>query len=308
MSEQIEEKKNVDTQDEIEEVGGFLGKLYGGLNMSWLFVVLFAVGTAILTSIFLIVPIFKDTSFYKMGVTMEAWIFFAIIIMANCKKPLESSLKVFVFFLISQPLIYLFQVPFSKMGWQIFMYYKYWFIWTVLTLPMAFIGWFIVKRNWFSVIILSPALFLLAGEMISALNNCFNHPPKLLITGIFCLVQIAFYLIRFTSTKILRDAALFIPVLACVIFFMKPEVEVDGLNFLPDNPVLSESAVLTVDSEDGATITLTETGADSMIRIQTEKYGETPFTIKDGDKEYHYVVNVFEDDRGINMVEIRVAK
>ena len=63
-------------------------KLYGGLNMSWPVVILFATATAILTAIFLIVPIFKNTSFYRMGETFEAWIFFAVIIMANCKKPL----------------------------------------------------------------------------------------------------------------------------------------------------------------------------------------------------------------------------
>ncbi len=59
----------------------------------------FAVGTAVISTVFLIVPIFKNTSFMRMGETLEAWIFFAIIIIANCKKPLESALKTFVFFL-----------------------------------------------------------------------------------------------------------------------------------------------------------------------------------------------------------------
>ena len=61
--------------------------------MSWRDVILFAVGTAVLTFIFLVVPIFKNTSFERMGVTFEAWIFFAVIIMANCKTPVESALK-----------------------------------------------------------------------------------------------------------------------------------------------------------------------------------------------------------------------
>ena len=94
----------------------FTDKLYGGLNMSWLTVILFAVATAVLSAVFLLVPVFQNTSFARMGETFEARIFFAIIIMANCKKPLESALKTFVFFVVSQPLIYLFQVPFSEMG------------------------------------------------------------------------------------------------------------------------------------------------------------------------------------------------
>ena len=115
-------------------------KLFGGIDMKWWKVIVLAVASAVITFIFLVVPIFENTSFYNMGVTFEAWILLAVFIMANCKKPLESALKTFVFFLISQPLIYLFQVPFSNMGWGLFMYYRYWFYWTLLTFPMAFAG------------------------------------------------------------------------------------------------------------------------------------------------------------------------
>ena len=78
-----------------------IGKLYGGIDMKWWKVIVFAVATAALTAVFLILPVFRDTSFERMGVTFEAWIFFAVIIMANCRKPLESALKTFVFFLVS---------------------------------------------------------------------------------------------------------------------------------------------------------------------------------------------------------------
>lgn len=106
----------------------FTEKLFGGLNMTWPKVILFAAASAIVTAVFLIMPIFGDTSFNRIGVHFEAWIFFAVIIMSNCKKPLESALKAFVFFLVSQPLIYLIQVPFSSMGWSLFGYYRTWFI------------------------------------------------------------------------------------------------------------------------------------------------------------------------------------
>ena len=42
----------------------------------------------------------------------------------NSKSPVDSAIKCFLFFLISQPLIYLIQVPFSSQGWHIFVYYK----------------------------------------------------------------------------------------------------------------------------------------------------------------------------------------
>ena len=42
-----------------------LNKLYGGINMSWPKVIIFALGTAVLTVVFLCVPFFKNTSFYS---------------------------------------------------------------------------------------------------------------------------------------------------------------------------------------------------------------------------------------------------
>ena len=52
-------------------VNGLISKLYGGLNMSWINVILFAVGTAVLTAIFLIVRVFRGTSFEMMGLPLK---------------------------------------------------------------------------------------------------------------------------------------------------------------------------------------------------------------------------------------------
>ena len=172
---------------------GGLTKLYGGLPMTWPVVILYAIGAAMVTALFLIIPVFKGTSFARMGETFEAWIFFAVIIMANCKKPLESALKVFVFFLISQPLIYLFQVPFSWMGWKLFGYYFYWFLLTLATFPMAFVGWYINKKNWLSALIFLPVVCFLAFTAVGAFRDAFSAFPKYLLTGIFCCAQILIY-------------------------------------------------------------------------------------------------------------------
>ena len=102
--------------------------------MSWAKVLLLAVVSAVITSVLLIVPSLKGTSFQDPGTYLECWFFLAIIIIVNCKKWWEASLKCFVFFLVSQPLIYLIQVPFNAHGWGIFQYYKTWFILTILTL------------------------------------------------------------------------------------------------------------------------------------------------------------------------------
>ena len=126
-------------------MGQLTDRLFGKTKMSWSKVILFAIAAAVLTTVFLTLPVFKNTSFERMGVHLEAWIFFAVIIMSNCEKPLESDLKTFVFFLISQQLIYLFQVPFSSMGFGLFQYYPHWFMLTLMTFPAAYIGWYIRK-------------------------------------------------------------------------------------------------------------------------------------------------------------------
>lgn len=283
----------------------FTDKLYGGINLTWLRLVLYAIGTAVLTTIFLVLPIFKGTSFSRMGETLEAWIFFAIIIIANCKKPLESALKTFVFFLISQPLIYLFQVPFSWQGWGLFQYYKHWFILTLLTFPAAFIGWYIKKKNWASLIILMPMLVLLAVICEDGLKQVIHQFPNLLIMVLFCIAQILIYVYTFTEKMPQRIVGLSVlVVIVAVTLLMPKKVEFSSSQFLPDNPVLTENATVTVENSEVAGISISGVGEDSTILIQAHDYGTTSFTIKDGDKEYRYDINIYEDDTGVSQIDI----
>lgn len=280
-------------------------KLYGGLNISWLFVIIYAIATAVLTTVFLVVPIFYRTSFMRMGETLEAWVFFAVIIMANCKSPLDSALKTFVFFLISQPLIYLFQVPFSDMGWGIFSYYRYWFIWTLLTFPMAFVGWFIRRKDWLSLLILMPVLFLLTFTYVDSFEFTLKHFPYQLVTALFCLGQVILYMYVFTKNIWQKLLGVVVPLAVALIYaLMTPQVSFGGNSFLPDDPVLSENAVVEVADTDFLTATISQTGKDSMIDFQASKYGSTTMTITDGDKEYRYTITVYEDDEGHPQTEI----
>ena len=272
--------------------------------MSWPVTVLYAVAAALLTSIFLIMPVFKDTSFARMGVTFEAWIFFAVIIMANCRTPLESALKTFVFFLISQPLIYLIQVPFTVLGWQIFMYYRYWFIWTLLTLPMAYIGWYITKKNWLSLLILAPVLCYLTWLYVDGFRTAYSHFPRMLVMALFCLLQVLIYLYVFTEKTVQKLIGLVAPLAVMfALTLITPEADINTTQFLPGDPVLSEEASVTVDDPE-ITVQVEKTGEDSMVGIQARKYGSTAFTITDGGNEYHYSLEIFEDNEGHTQINI----
>ena len=290
-------------KEETRSLRRFTDKLYGGLNMSWMAVILFAVATAVLTAVFLIVPIFKNTSFERMGVTLEAWIFFAVIIMANCKKPLESALKTFVFFLLSQPLIYLLQVPFSSLGWGIFGFYRYWFIWTLLTFPMAFVGWYIGRKNWLSLLILMPALCLLTSDYVGAFRETIAHFPHLLITALFCLGQVLIYLYAFTSDKWQKLVGFLVPLaIVIVMLLVTPRVDIGMIDTLPDEPSFSSQATVTVEDASVADVSLT-IPEEGRVQINAHKYGTTAVTIKDGDQEMRYSIEVYKDD-GVGRISI----
>ena len=173
-------------------------KLFGGIDLSWKKLIIFAIITAVYTAIMAIIPITADTSFRDIAATLEWWILFGVIIICNSKSNLDSALKCFVFFLISQPLIYLLQVPFSWQGWNLFSYYKYWFIWTLLTIPMGYIGYYIKKDN---IIILLPMLILLAIMGIGFFSSALASFPHHLLSGIFCFIAITLIILGVLSKK-----------------------------------------------------------------------------------------------------------
>ena len=96
-----------------------LGKIFGGIRMTWKRLILFAVISGVLTGLIaLLTP--DNNSIHQIAVAFEAWIVLAIIVIVNCEKPLDAAMKTFVYFLISQPLVYLVQVPFNRMGFGLF--------------------------------------------------------------------------------------------------------------------------------------------------------------------------------------------
>ena len=176
-------------------------KLFGGIDLNWKKLIIFAIITAVYTATMAILPITADTSFRDIAASFEWWILFGVIIICNSKSNLDSALKCFVFFLISQPLIYLLQVPFSWQGWNLFSYYKYWFIWTLLTIPMGYIGYYIKKDNIFSVIILLPMLILLSIIGIGFFSSTLENFPHHLLSGIFCFIAITLIILGVLNKK-----------------------------------------------------------------------------------------------------------
>ena len=172
-----------------------LNRSFFNINMTYKRVIVFAIIVAAFCASMLIIPFTIHTSLANPGTYLEAWILFALIIIMNCQKPLEAGAKTFIFFLISQPLIYLLQVPFSSLGWQLFMFYPKWGLLTLLTFPGAMIAWYIKKDNLLSSIILAIATSYLVFQGMDFLASALDHFPHQFLSFLFCY-SVAFILIR----------------------------------------------------------------------------------------------------------------
>lgn len=191
-------------------------KLFGGLNLTWPKIIIGAILAGAYTALMAILPATKDTSFADITISFEVWILFGILIITNSKTPTESALKCFVFFLISQPLVYLIQVPFSRMGWGIFVYYKYWFIWTLFTLVMGYVGWYMRREKWWSLVILGAMLVLLTYHYAGFLRESISFFPNHLLSAIFCAVTMIAYPLCIFERKQLRTAGVILSVVLLI--------------------------------------------------------------------------------------------
>ena len=179
-------------------------KLFGGINLTWKKVILFALIAGVYTAAMAMIPQLEYTSFHTIVVSFEVWILLGIFIIMNAKSNIDAALKCFVFFLLSQPLVYLIQVPFSALGWQIFQYYKPWAIWTVLCFPMGFIGYYIKKGKWWGYLILLPMIVLTAYSFKTYLNYFTFSCPFYLLVCLFCVAAMILYPIILFSDKKIR--------------------------------------------------------------------------------------------------------
>ena len=210
------EKKEKEVK-EVKEKKNYFKMMFGGFNLTWKRLIIFAVIAGVYTAIMALLPITYDTSFRDIAIMFEWWILMGIIIISNSKSPLDSALKCFVFFLISQPLVYLVQVPFSSMGWGLFGYYRYWFIVTLLTFPMGFIGYYINKRNWLSALILLPMLVFLAYLGLGYFSSTVDNFPHHLLSCISCFGMIIIIVLCMLDDLKLRLASFGIVIASIIV-------------------------------------------------------------------------------------------
>lgn len=176
-------------------------KLFGGLTMSWRTVVVFALIAGAITGVVAVLPFTENTSLRDIAISYEWWLIFAFVIASNCSKNWESALKVFVFFLISQPLCYAVEVVIGSLAPQLtpnpltldMALYYYSTIWgpmTLLTLPGGFIAFYITRQNVLGSVILGLGNAIQAILGVYYLMTMIQNPPYHLLTVILCFASI----------------------------------------------------------------------------------------------------------------------
>ena len=193
-------------------------KIFGGLKITWKWLVIFSIFIGIYTGIMAILPCTSDTSFRDISITFEWWVLFGTLIIINSKSPKESALKCFVFFLISQPLVYLVQVPFNPYGWGIFRYYPGWFVWTLLTLPLGYIGNYLKKNKWWGLFIIVPVIIFVGYHYEQFLREVLTFFPNHLLSTIFCASSMILYSLYIFKDKKLKNICLLITILILIVF------------------------------------------------------------------------------------------
>ena len=271
-------------------------KVFGGLKMTWPVVIIMAIVLGLWTALMaLLVP--DGNSFRDIAVTAEWWVLPAILIITNCKKPLEAALKTFVFFLLSQPLVYLVQVPFNELGWGLFQYYPYWLKITLATFPGAFIGWYIKKDAWYSGVILSVMTALLATSGIGFIAELGKNFPNHLITIIYCFSIIPIFIFGIFKNWQPRIVTTICTLIAAIAYILVAKPFGGEPYEVYMNSFIKENDIILVGEPKITSITGTvNCGADPCVEI-TGKLNETYMFKLRGVKDGNYSFNI-EDESG----------
>ena len=243
-----------------------LKKLFGGIELSWKKLIIFAIIAGVYTAIMAMLPIARDTSFSDLTVTFEVWILFGIFIIMNSKTAKDSALKCFVFFLISQPLVYLIQDAINHSNLFV-TYYRYWFIWTIATIPMGFVGYYMKKDKWWGLLILLPMLIFVGAEYSRYLSDTMFSFPRHILTTIFCFTTLIIYPLAIFENKKIKIAGVVISSLIIV-----------GMTILTLlNPPVYKTTILVNGGNMGITF-------DNTYRayLTDEKYGKLHIEYEDG--------------------------
>lgn len=276
--------------------------------------IVFAIVAGIYTGIAALLPFFRDTSFQDISISFEWWILFGILIIMTSRSYPDSALNCFLFFLISQPIVYLVQVPFA--GFGIFSYYKNWILWTVLTFPMGFVGYYMKKRNALGLLILTPILCFLGWHEYGFLPDAIFRFPHHLLSYVFCVVTSFLYVLLIFDKKPLKLAGCLLCAgitLACAAVVIIPNLHSNNtayettIKYSDEECPFDDSFTAALQDESLGTVTVTSEPIDGVpvfcIHARFTGTGTTELTLTNGEITY-----VFSLEIGRNTYHLEIKQ
>lgn len=163
-----------------------LSAAFGGLPMTWPVVCGFAAIIGIYVGVINQIPVLHGTSFQDIAVTVEWWVLFAVLIVCSCRSPREAGLKCLVFFLISQPVIYLVELPTLGLDRALYYYTRIWLPISLLTLPGGAAAFYAKRQNALGAVLLGIGCALVTTVGASYFLQMLHTFPRHLLTVISC--------------------------------------------------------------------------------------------------------------------------
>lgn len=279
--------------------------LFGGIKLTWFKVIIAAILIGVYCGVIALIPATLNTSFRDICISFEVWILFGILIIMNSESPKDSALKCFVFFLISQPLIYIVQdiVNHSNL---LMTYYRFWILPTILCVPMGFIGYYMKKDKWWGLLILLPMMVFLGFHYSGFLKELIFLFPSHLLSAIFCVVTIIIYPLFIFKNRKIKNIGIVLGIIIILVFtiiaIVKPKVY-DIQFFGGDNyQVKKTDKVYLKDKKYGEARIKYESGLDEYcVNMSFVRGGKTEFVIvsKDG-KKREYTIKIYASKYDIN--------
>lgn len=263
-------------------------------KLTWPKVIIFAIIAGVYTGITALIPAFRDTSFQDISISFEWWILFGILIILGSRSSKDAALKCFIFFLISQPLVYLVQIIVGGAGWDIFSFYRYWFIWTLLTLPMGYIGYLLKKDKWWGLFIMLPIWLLLGGHVNNFMGETFNFFPNHLLSLIFCIVTMYGYIFIFKHKRERWLGALICTIIiaTCLVLNLGQTKSYNTLILCSDDEIYFDNDYIVEMDESYGTLQIIEKDfGDSKAHClegNFKKLGKTEVTLKNTEYQYTF--------------------
>ena len=120
---------------------------------------------------------------------------------------------------------------------------------------------------------------------------------------LFCILQIALYVVVFLPDIKQRLIGILIPVIAVIaIASASPQVNLTQVQYLPNEASFSSDATIFVNDKSIADIYI-NSPEEGAVYVYAHKYGRTDFAITDSGREYSYTLEVY-DDNGNDQIKI----